>query len=121
MPRVKSNVARRRANKRIFRAIKGRYGEPGHLIRQAQETHTRALVYARADRRAKKADFRGLWITRLSAACRSRGMMYSRFIDGCKKAKIALNRKMLSDMAINDPQGFEAVFNVAKAALPQQS
>jgi large subunit ribosomal protein L20 len=119
MPRVKNNVARKRANKRIFRAIKGRYGEPGHLIRQAQETHTRALVYARADRRAKKSDFRGLWIVRLSAACRSHGMMYSRFIDGLKKAGVALNRKMLSEMAINDPQGFEAVFNMAKAALPK--
>ncbi len=116
MPRVKSNVARHRANKRLFRSIRGRYGEPGHLIRQAQETANRALVYARADRRAKKSDFRGLWITRLSAACRMRGMMYSRFIDGCKKAGIGLNRKMLSDMAISDPQAFDTVFALAQAA-----
>ncbi len=117
MPRVKTNVARHRANKRLFRSIRGRYGEPGHLIRQAQETANRALVYARADRRAKKADFRGLWIVRLSAACRMRDIMYSRFIDGCKKAGIGLNRKMLSDMAINDPQAFDAIVGMAKAAL----
>jgi large subunit ribosomal protein L20 len=119
MPRVKKGAARRRAKKRIFKAVKGRYGEPGHLIRQAKETAIRAGRYARADRRAKKGDFRGLWITRLSAACRTRGMMYSRFIDGCKKAKIALNRKMLSDMAISDPQAFDAIFGVVKAALPK--
>jgi large subunit ribosomal protein L20 len=117
MPRVKKGAARRRAKKRVFKAVKGRYGEPGHLIRQAKEAAIRAKVYARADRRAKKGDFRSLWITRLSAACRSRGLMYSRFIDGCKKAKIALNRKMLSDMAINDPQAFEAIVGAAKAAL----
>ena len=119
MPRVKKGAATRKAKKRILKAIKGRYGEPGHLIRQAKETAIRAKVYARADRRAKKGDFRGLWITRLSAACRLRGMMYSRFIDGLKKAGIGLNRKMLSDMAINDPQAFDAVFGLAKAALPQ--
>jgi large subunit ribosomal protein L20 len=119
MPRVKKGSAKLRAKKRIFKAVKGRYGEPGRLIRQAKETAIRAKVYARADRRAKKADFRGLWITRLSAACRMRGMMYSRFIDGCKKAGIGLNRKMLSDMAISDPQAFDAIMGVAKAALPQ--
>lgn len=119
MPRVKKGAATRKAKKRVLKAVRGRYGEPGHLIRQAKEAAIRAKVYARADRRAKKGDFRGLWITRLSAACRLRGMMYSRFIDGLKKAGIGLNRKMLSDMAIADPQAFDAIVGVAKAALPQ--
>ena len=117
MPRVKKGAATRKAKKRVLKAVKGRYGEPGHLIRQAKEAAIRAKVYARADRRAKKGDFRGLWVTRLNAACRLRGLRYSQFINGCKKAKIALNRKILSDMAITDPQAFDAIVGAAKAAL----
>jgi large subunit ribosomal protein L20 len=77
----------------------------------------RASVNARIDRKRRKRDFRGLWITRLSAACRLRGIRYSQFIDGCKKANIQLNRKMLSEIAIADPKGFDAVVEAAKAAL----
>jgi large subunit ribosomal protein L20 len=77
----------------------------------------RAAVNARIDRRRRKRDFRGLWIVRLSAACRQRGIRYSQFINGCKKADIRLNRKMLSEIAVDDPQGFDAVVEAVKAAI----
>lgn len=86
------------------------------MYRLAKEAAVRAGVYARVGRRRRKRDFRGLWITRLSAACRQRGIRYSQFIDGCKKAKIALNRKMLSEVAIEDPKVFDAIVEAAKAA-----
>jgi large subunit ribosomal protein L20 len=73
-------------------------------------------VYARRDRRARKRDFRSLWIVRLNAACRERGVRYSEFINGCKKAQIAINRKMLSEIAIADPQSFDAILQEVQAA-----
>jgi large subunit ribosomal protein L20 len=82
----------------------------------AKEAGVRAAVNARIDRKRRKRDFRGLWITRLSAACRERGIRYSQFINGCKRANIALNRKMLSEIAIADPKGFDAIVEAAKAA-----
>jgi large subunit ribosomal protein L20 len=89
----------------------------GHTWRLATEALRRAEVYARRDRRQRKRDFRSLWILRLSAACQQRGLRYSEFINGCKKARIGLNRKMLSEIAIADPQGFDAIAQEAKAAL----
>jgi len=90
---------------------------PGNTWRLATEAVRRAEVYARRDRRQRKRDFRSLWITRLSAACKQRGIRYSEFVNGCKKAHIALNRKMLSEMAIADPQGFDAITQEVRAAL----
>jgi large subunit ribosomal protein L20 len=87
------------------------------LYRLAKEAGVRAGVRARIDRRRRKRDFRGLWITRLSAACRQRGIRYSRFIDGCKKANIALNRKMLSEIAVADPKAFDTIVQAVNAAL----
>jgi large subunit ribosomal protein L20 len=89
----------------------------GHTWRLATEALRRAEVYARRDRRQRKRDFRSLWIVRLSAACKLRGIRYSEFINGCKKAKILLNRKMLSEIAIADPQGFDAITQEVRAAL----
>lgn len=109
MPRVRKGAARRQARKRILKAVKGHRGAAGRLYRLAKEATVRANVNARIDRKRRKRDFRGLWITRLSAACRQRGIRYSEFIDGCKKANIALNRKMLSEIAIDDPKAFDAV------------
>jgi len=86
----------------------------GRLYRLAKEATVRAAVNARVDRKRRKRDFRGLWIIRLNAACRQRGLKYSRFINACKKANIALNRKMLSEIAIDDPKGFDAVVEAAK-------
>ena len=117
MPRVSKGSARRRAKKRILKAVKGHRGPGGRLYRSARVAAVRAAVNARIDRKRRKRDFRGLWIARLSAACRQRDIRYSQFINGCKKANIQLNRKMLSEIAIADPAGFDAIVDAAKAAL----
>ena len=117
MPRIRKGAARRQAKKRILKTVRGHRGPPGRLIRLAKEAATRAETNARKDRRRKKRDFRGLWVVRVNAACRQRGLRYSQFINGCKKADIALNRKMLSEIAIADPQAFDAIAEAVKAAL----
>jgi large subunit ribosomal protein L20 len=117
MPRVRPGAARRQSKKRIFKAVKGHRGSDSKLLRLAQEAGVRAKVNARIGRKRKKRDFRGLWIIRLNAACRERGVRYSQFINGCKKASIGLNRKMLSDLAIADPTAFDQIVEKAKAAL----
>ena len=117
MSRVRRGAARRQAKKRILKAVKGHRGPDGKLIRLAKEAAVRANVNARVGRRRKKRDYRGLWIIRLSAACRQREIRYSLFINGCKKANINLNRKMLSEIAIADPAGFDQIVEKAKAAL----
>jgi large subunit ribosomal protein L20 len=116
MPRVRKGAARRQAKKRILKAVKGHRGAAGRLYRLAKEAGVRSAVYARTDRKRRKRDFRGLWITRLSAACRQRGIRYSEFINGCKKANIILNRKMLSEIAIDDPKAFDAIVKAVGAA-----
>ncbi len=117
MPRVRKGAARRQAKKRVLKAVKGYRGAAGRLYRLAKEATVRAAVNARIGRKRKKRDFRGLWIIRLSAACGQRDINYSRFINGCKKANIALNRKMMSEIAIADTAGFDAIVEQAKAAL----
>jgi large subunit ribosomal protein L20 len=116
MPRVRKGAARRKARKRVLKAVKGHRGPGGHLYRMAKEAVVRAEVNARIGRKRRKRDFRGLWIIRLSAACRQRSIRYSQFINNCKKANIALNRKMLSEIAIDDPRGFDAIVEAANAA-----
>jgi large subunit ribosomal protein L20 len=115
MPRVRKGAARRQARKRVIKAVKGHSGAAGRLYRLAKEAGVRAAVNARIGRRRKKRDFRGLWITRLNAACRQRGIRYSEFINGLKKANIALNRKMLSEIAIDDPKAFGAIVEAVSA------
>jgi len=117
MPRVRKGAARRQGKKRIFKAVKGHANAPGRTLRLAKEAAIRAQVNARIGRKLRKRDFRGLWIVRLNAACRARDIRYSLFINGCKKASILLNRKMLSEIAIADPAGFDAIVAKAKAAL----
>ena len=117
MPRVTSAVPRHRRKARLLKEAKGNFASRSKRFRSAKETVMRAGDYARADRRQRKGDFRSLWITRLSAACMSYGIKYSRFINGLKKAGIMLNRKMLSELAINDPPAFEQVVTQAKAQL----
>jgi large subunit ribosomal protein L20 len=114
MPRVRKGAARHQAKKRILKAVKGHRGSAGRLYRLAKEANVRASVNARVGRKLRKRDFRGLWITRLNAACRQRGIRYSQFINACKKANIELNRKMLSEIAIADPKGFDAIVEAAK-------
>jgi large subunit ribosomal protein L20 len=117
MPRVRRGAARRQSKKRIFKAAKGFYGPRKNQLRLAKEAVVRANVYARAGRRQKKRKFRELWVVRLNAACRQRGVRYSQFINGCKKACIEINRKMLTEIAIADPAGFDQIFALATAAL----
>lgn len=115
--RTKTSAARRRRIKRLFRRAKGFVGGRRRLLRTVKETLIRAGVYAYRDRRVRKREFRRLWITRISAAVRQRGMLYSRFIDGLKKAGIELDRKSLAEMAVTDPEGFDRIVDQAKAAL----
>lgn len=117
MPRVRKGAAARQAKKRVLKAVKGYRGATRTQIRLAKEARMRAEVNARVGRRLKKRDYRGLWIIRLSAACQQRGMRYSQFINGCKKAGIELNRKMLSEIAIADEAGFDQIVEQVKAAL----
>jgi len=117
MPRVKKGAARHRAKKRVLKAVKGYRSATSRQYRLAKEALVRASVNARVGRKLRKRDFRGLWIIRINAACRQRNIRYSQFINGCKKANINLNRKMLSEIAIADPAGFDAIVETAKAAM----
>ncbi len=117
MPRAKKGAARHRTKKRLLQRIEGHRGATRTHYRLAKEALVRAGVYARFGRKQRKRQFRGLWITRLSAACRSRGLRYSQLIDGLKKAKITINRKMLSEIAIADPAAFDTIVNTVKQAI----
>jgi large subunit ribosomal protein L20 len=115
--RVKKGAARTQAKKRLFKRAKGYVGGRRKLYRTAKETLVRAGAFAFRDRRAKKRDFRRLWIIRLSAACRERDLRYSQLIAGLKAANIELDRKSLSEIAVADPAAFDAVIGEVKAAL----
>ena len=117
MARVKTGVVRRRRHKKVLKLARGFFSGRRKHFRKAKEQLERSLVYAFRDRRAKKRDFRRLWITRINAACRLNDISYSRFINGLNKANIELDRKILADMAMNDPQAFSVVVSQAKAAL----
>lgn len=116
--RTTKGAARNRAKRRLFRKVKGYRGGRKNLLRTAKETLIRAGAYAFRDRRVRKRDFRQLWIIRINAAVRARGLRYSEFIAGLKAAKIELNRKMLSELAIFDPEGFDQVVALVKEASP---
>jgi ribosomal protein L20 len=115
--RIKSGVARRRSKNRLFKRAKGFRGGRGSLLRTVKETVIRADAYATRDRRVRKRDFRKLWITRISAAVKMRDLRYSEFIHGLKLANITLDRKTLSQMAIEDVAAFDSVCNEVKKAL----
>ena len=117
MPRVKTGVVRRRRHKKILKMAKGFYSGRRKHFRKAKEAVEHALVYAYRDRRQKKRDFRRLWIVRINAACRLNGTTYSRFMNGLKVAEIALDRKILADMAMNDAAAFVSLVESAKAAV----
>ncbi len=117
--RAKKGAARNKAKKRIFRAAEGFVGGRRRLLRSAKETLLRAGMFAFRDRRAKKRDFRKLFITRLSAAAEMRGLRYSRLIHGLHLANIGLDRKSLSELAIHDPETFDAIVVRIRAALDQ--
>ncbi|NVI97528.1 50S ribosomal protein L20 [Myxococcus sp. AM001] len=114
--RVKKGVKARRRRNRILKLAKGFRGRRKNCYKRANQAVERALDYASRDRMQRKRDFRRLWIVRINAAARTVGLSYSKLIAGLAKAKIGLDRKVLSDMAIVDPSGFAAVANIAKAA-----
>ncbi len=114
--RVKKGFKARRRRNRILKLAKGYRGRRKNCYRRANQAVERALDYASRDRAARKRNFRSLWIVRINAAARTVGMSYSRLIAGLAKKKIALDRKVLADMAVADPAGFAAVANIAKAA-----
>ena len=117
MARIKGAVNAHKKRRKIMKLAKGYYGSKSKQYRAAQEQVMRSLRYAYIGRKQKKRDFRRMWITRISAACKANGMNYSTFMNGLKKAGVDLNRKMLSEIAIADPAGFTALTETAKAAL----
>jgi large subunit ribosomal protein L20 len=114
MPRARKGAARTQARRKLLREARGFYGTKSRHKQQAKVAMMRAKRYAWRDRRARKRDFRALWITRITAACRMRGTRYSLFINGLQRAGVLLNRKMLSLIAIEDPKTFDALVEVAK-------
>ena len=117
MPRVRKGAARHQAKVRWFRMARGHRGSRSRCWRRVKESVIRAGVYATQHRRLLKRDYRRLWIVRIDAAVRSRGVTYSRFIAGLKAANIGLNRKMLSEIAIADPPSFDRIVERARDAL----
>ncbi len=117
MSRVTNAPASRKRRKRRLALAKGFYGARSKRFRQATEAVDRAMRMHFIDRKRRKRDFRGLWIARLSAACKLNDITYSRFMEGVTKAGIELNRKMLSEIAIHDPDGFAAIVTTAKSKL----
>lgn len=117
--RTTKGSARNRAKNRLFKKTKGYRGGRGKLLRTAKETLVRADAYAFRDRRVRKREFRKLWIIRINAAARERGLRYGELMHGLKKAQVELDRKSLAEMAVNDPAGFDAVVETAREALSQ--
>ncbi|TLG78184.1 50S ribosomal protein L20 [Methylocystis sp. B8] len=119
MARVKRGVTAHAKHKKTFKAAKGFYGRRKNTIRAAKAAVDRSMQYATRDRKAKKRVFRALWIQRLNAAVREHGLTYSRFIDGLAKAGVEVDRKVLSELAIHQPDAFAAIVVQAKSALPK--
>ena len=117
MARVKGAMMARKRRNKTLKLAKGYWGAKSKHFKMANEQVMKSLTYAYVGRRLKKRDFRSLWITRISAGCKMNGINYSQFMNGCKKAGITLNRKMLSEIAITDAAGFTAIVEKAKAAL----
>ncbi|MCZ8074237.1 MAG: 50S ribosomal protein L20 [Paucibacter sp.] len=117
MPRVKRGVTARARHKKVLALAKGFRGRRKNVFRIAKQAVMKAGQYAYRDRRAKKRVFRALWIARINAASRGLGLTYSKFVAGLKKAQIDIDRKVLADLAVNDPAGFPSIFAKVKAAL----
>ncbi|MBI3318477.1 MAG: 50S ribosomal protein L20 [Candidatus Omnitrophica bacterium] len=116
MARVKHAVSSKRRHRRMIQRAKGAWGKRSKLFRRAKETVNRAMVFATRDRKARKGDFRRLWITRIHAACEAEGLPYNRFIAGLKVAKVGLDRKVLADLAVTDSAAFKELVEIAKTA-----
>ena len=114
MPRVRKGAARTKARRKLLRAARGYWGTKSRHKQQAKVALWRAGQFAYRDRRQRRREFRRLWITRITAACRMRGTRYSRFINGLQRAGILLNRKVLSEIAISDPKAFDKIVEIAE-------
>ena len=118
MPRARNRPAARRRHKNVLAQTKGHHGTRNRIFRRASESRLHALSYAYRDRRDRKADFRRLWIQRINAGARLHGLSYSQLVYGLRLAGVQIDRKVMADLAVQDPPGFKAVVDRAKAALP---
>jgi len=118
MARVKRSVNAQKKRRQVLEQASGYRGQRSRLYRKAKEQVTHSLVYAYRDRRARKGDFRKLWIQRINAAARAEGMTYNRFISGRKAADVEVDRKILADLAVTDPTAFRALVEIARANVP---
>ncbi len=114
MAKIKHSVATKKRKKRVLKKSKGFWGDRSKQFQQARRTLNRAMVYSYRDRRVKKREFRQLWIIRINAACRKAGITYSNFINGLKKAKVNLDRKIIADLAVTDNNAFMKLVEIAK-------
>ena len=114
MARIKHSVSTRARKKRVLKSAKGYYGDRSRRYRLAKETVARALRFATRDRKVRKREFRSLWIVRINAACREVGLSYSRLMNGLKKANVAIDRKMIAEMAVNDTAAFKKLAEIAR-------
>ena len=121
MARVKRSVNAQKKRREILERASGYRGQRSRLYRKAKEQVTHSMVYAYADRRTRKGDFRRLWIQRINAAARANDMTYNRFIQGLKAAEVEVDRRMLAELAVSDPAAFTALVEVARAAVPVHS
>ena len=116
MARVKRGVTSRAKHKKVLKAVKGQWGRRKNTIRVARQAMEKAMQYAYRDRKKRKSDFRGLWIQRINACVRLHGLTYSQFISGLKKSSIEIDRKILADLAVNQPEAFKALVDKAQSA-----
>ena len=117
MARTKRGVVSRAKHKKVLKSVKGQYGRRKNTIRVARQAMEKAMQYAYRDRRAKKREFRSLWIQRINAGVRSEGLTYSKFINGLSKSGIKLDRKILAEIAYDNPEAFKTIVKKAQAAL----
>ena len=117
MARTKRGVTSRARHKKVFKAVKGQFGRRKNTIRIARQAMEKALQYAYRDRRAKKREFRSLWIQRINAGARAEGLTYSKFINGLNKSKIKLDRKVLADLAYNNPEAFKSLVKKVQLSI----
>ena len=114
MPKVKHAVATRRHRKRVLKAAEGQWGGRSRFYKRAKESVAKGMMYSYRDRKARKRDFRSLWIARINAACKENGISYSRFIAGLIRIKVVLDRKVLADIAVTDPKVFSKLVEAVK-------
>ena len=117
MARTKRGVISKAKHKKVFKAVKGQYGRRKNTIRVARQAMEKAMQYAYRDRKAKKREFRSLWIQRINAGVRAEGLTYAKFINGLAKSKIKLDRKVLAELAYNNPEAFKSVVKKVQSSL----